>query len=107
MGGVLGKMRGHLVTRPMQRYNIESRAEKVLERDAAVPRPAPKFQSDRELLQEIRRMNPAVAEAAAKKDADLHSRLKEVRATANRPSNITFFLWIGLREVDRPRHLRS
>ena len=36
MGSALTKMRGSLVTRPMQRYNIESRTEKLMEKDKAI-----------------------------------------------------------------------
>jgi hypothetical protein len=78
MGQALGKVRGALVTRPLQRYNIEARAEAVFEKDQATPRRAPQFKSDRDLLEEIRRTNPAIAEAAARKDDVLHGRLKEV-----------------------------
>ena len=36
MGSAVTKMRGALVTRPMQRYNIESRTEKLMEKDEAI-----------------------------------------------------------------------
>ena len=38
MGAAMTKMRGSLVTRTMQRYNIESRTEKLLEKDQAIYR---------------------------------------------------------------------
>ena len=44
-----------------------------------VPRPAPKFRSDKELLEEIRRTQPEIAEAATKKDDHFHKRLQDVR----------------------------
>ena len=43
-----------------------------------VPRAAPKFKSDRELLEEIRRTQPEIAEAATKKDQQLHKNLQDV-----------------------------
>ena len=43
------------------------------------PRPAPKFRSDKELLEEIRRTQPEIAEAATKKDEHLHKNLQDVR----------------------------
>ena len=44
-----------------------------------VARPAPKFKSDREMLEEIRRTQPEISEAATKKDEQLHKRLQDVR----------------------------
>ena len=44
-----------------------------------IPRPAPKFRSDKELLEEIRRTQPEIAEAATKKDEHLHKNLQDVR----------------------------
>ena len=107
MGSTLSKIRGSLVTRPMQRYNIESRTEKLLEKDQVkdsifvhiealyrytlyrqvVPRAAPKFKSDRELLEEIRRTQPEIAEAATKKDQQLHKNLQDVSVGMQRFSD--------------------
>ena len=44
-----------------------------------IPRPAPKFRSDKELLEEIRRTQTEIAEAATKKDERLHKNLQDVR----------------------------
>lgn len=76
-------MRGALVTRPMQRFNIDSRTEKLLARDKPIQ--APKFQSDRELLEEIRRDRPEIVEAAIKKDDKLLQRLNSVFVTSQDP----------------------
>ena len=72
----MSRARGHFVTRPAQRFNIEARTEKLLSREKPVP--APQFQSDRELLAQIRANNPEIAEAAVKKDDELHNRLRDV-----------------------------
>ena len=78
MGQLASKVRGAVLTRPLQRFNIESRTERLLERDAQVPRAAPKFPSDEALLKKIRESNPEIAEAASKKDQLLHKRLEKV-----------------------------
>ena len=49
MGGSISKLRGHFITRPAQRFNIETRTEKVLSQD--MPVPAPKFKADIESRQ--------------------------------------------------------
>lgn len=41
MGNALSRVRGFLVTRPLQRFNADARAERAFEKDALVPRPAP------------------------------------------------------------------
>ena len=65
MGGqTFSKLRGSLVTRPMQRFNIEARTEKLLKKEK--PTLAPKHQSDQELLDKIREQRPEIAEAAIK-----------------------------------------
>ena len=44
-----------------------------------------KKQSDAELLEELRKTNPGMAENAVKKDADLYSRLKDVYVESTDP----------------------
>ena len=78
MGKVGSKFRGALVTRPAQRFNIESRTDRLLDQDVVTARPAPKFPSDANLLDQIRANNPEISEAAKKKDVELHTRLKSV-----------------------------
>merc|ERR1712012_931369 len=46
---------------------------------------APMYQSDAELLEELRKTNPGMAENAVKKDADLYSRLKDVYVESTDP----------------------
>ena len=72
----LSKLRGQLITRPMQRFNIESRTEKLLNRDKPIP--APKYQTDIELLDKVRRANPEILEETRKRDPELENRLKQV-----------------------------
>ena len=40
MGQYVSKIKGHYVTRNLQRYNIESRTDKILAKEK--PKPAPK-----------------------------------------------------------------
>jgi len=101
------KMRGSLVTRTMQRYNIESRTEKLLEKDQVVPRPAPKFRSDKELLEEIRRTQPEIAEAATKKDDHFHKRLQDVFVTSTDPVKFDPDSLKQVENPDRPLPRRS
>jgi len=83
MGQTFTKLRGSLITRPLQRYNIESRTEKLLAENEPVR--APKFQSDKELLEALRRERPEIAEAAVKQDPVLLSRLEKVYVTSEDP----------------------
>ena len=53
MGGqAFSKLRGSLITRPMQRFNIEARTEKLLKKEKPIV--APKHLSDQELVEKIR-----------------------------------------------------
>ena len=72
----MSKLRGQLITRPMQRYNIESRTEKVLSQEK--PTPAPKYQTDLDLLEKIRTENPEILEETRTRNFLLDKRLKEV-----------------------------
>ena len=77
MGQTVSKLRGHLITRPLQRFNIDSRTEKLLNREKPIP--APKFRSDVEALEKLRAQHPEVLEEVQKRDAVLEERLKRVR----------------------------
>ena len=79
MGSAASRLRGTLLTRPIQRYNAENRAQKVLERQTEVAARAPKFTSDERLLDELRRTNPELVREMHRRDDGLHQRLKEVR----------------------------
>jgi hypothetical protein len=76
MGKTLSKIRGHLITRPVQRFNIEHRTEKLLARDKPIQ--APKFQTDIDLLEKVRRENPEILEETRNRDPLLEDRLKQV-----------------------------
>jgi len=88
MGNKASRVYGTLIKRPLQRYNVEYRAEKVvkkIEDPSAAAMRAPMYQSDAELLEEIRRQNPTMAEQAVRKDDDLHHRLKSVYVESTDP----------------------
>jgi len=79
---------GTVVRRPLQRYNVDHRAERVVNKiqdPKAAPMRAPMYQSDAELLEEIRRTKPEVAASAVRKDVELHTRLKQVRVESTDP----------------------
>ncbi len=80
----MSKVRGHFFTRTVQRFNIESRTDKLLAREKPIT--APQFKSDRELLAEIRKTRPDIVDAATKKDADLLNKLKTVYVSSEDPA---------------------
>lgn len=49
------RVTGYFILRPLQRYNIEERAFKKLEKQSEVIKPAPKHQTTQELLEKIER----------------------------------------------------
>ncbi|XP_023322688.1 protein NDUFAF4 homolog isoform X2 [Eurytemora carolleeae] len=62
-------------------YNVEHRAAKEISRieDPAGPAlRAPMFHSDKELLENIRKSNPTLADSTHRKDSQLHSMLQDV-----------------------------
>lgn len=83
MGQTISKLRGSLVTRPIQRFNIESRTEKLLKEDKAIR--APQFPSNEELVENIRRERPDIIEAASKKDTNLLKKLEDVYVSSSDP----------------------
>ena len=56
MGQTISKAHGSLITRTIQRFNIEARTDKVLAKEK--PTSAPRFKSDEELLESIRQDRP-------------------------------------------------
>jgi len=88
MGNKASRVYGTFIKRPLQRYNVDHRAEKVIKKiedPSAAAMRAPMYQSDAELLEEIRRQNPTMAEQAVRKDEDLHHRLKSVYVESTDP----------------------
>jgi len=89
MGQKVSRVWGTLVTRPLQRYNVVHRAEKVIrktEDPKGIPIRAPMFKQDADFLENMRATQPKVAEAAHKKDIDHHSRLRDVFVTSKDPN---------------------
>ena len=84
MGGqTLSKLRGSLITRPIQRFNIESRTEKLLKEEKPIR--APHYPSTEELVENIRRERPDIIEESSKKDTDLLKKLQNVYVSSNDP----------------------
>lgn len=83
MGQTISRARGALITRPMQRFNIDNRTDKLLNQEK--PKPAPKYESDQQLLESIRRENPELLEATTKKDLDLLNKLEKIYVTSKDP----------------------
>ena len=85
MGGqTFSKLRGSLVTRPMQRFNIEARTDKILKKEKNL---SPKYPSDKELLESIRQDRPEVVDAATKKDTELLSKLQNIYVASSDPKD--------------------
>ena len=87
MGGALSKARGHFITRPVQRFNIEARTEKVLDKEK--PMPAPKYKADIEsrqmnLEQHWEKMDKDIKS----KDENHSKRLKDVSPKINYYSGV-------------------
>lgn len=88
MGQQVSRVYGFLVKRPLQRFNVDHRAEKMVtkfEDPNAAPYRAPMFMSDAQLLEEIRKENPEVLSATTRKDDELHQRLKSVYVSSTDP----------------------
>jgi len=88
MGNKVSRVYGAVIKRPMQRFNIEHRAEKVITKSQdqeAAPVRAPMYKTDADLLDEIRKTKPEVAESAVKRDHELHDRLRSVFVTSTDP----------------------
>ena len=98
MGGMVSKVRGHFVTRPLQRYNAETRAEKVISQEK--PSVAPKYRSDEELLSQMRQTHPEVLAAAHKRNPELLDRLKQVYVTSEDVGN---FDPDSLKQIEDPK----
>jgi len=88
LGNSVSRVYGAVVKRPLQRYNVEHRAEKVINKIQDPDAPAmrsPMYQSDAALLDEIRKTNPGMAESAVRRDGSLHQRLKSVYVESTDP----------------------
>jgi len=89
MGAQVSRVYGFMVRRPLQRYNVEHRAEKMVKKfedPTAVPHRAPMYKSDAEVLEAVRRDNPEVLESVAVKNDPLHDRLKSVYVASSDPA---------------------
>jgi len=88
MGSQVSRVYGFMVRRPLQRYNVEHRAEKMVKKfedPAAAPHRAPMYKSDAEVLEAVRRDNPELLQEVAMKDDPLHDRLKTVYVSSTDP----------------------
>jgi len=88
MGNQVSRVYGFLVRRPLQRYNVENRAEKMInkfEDPNAVPYRAPMFKSDAQLLEELKKESPEIFSETVKKDDVLLQRLKSVYVDSTDP----------------------
>jgi NADH dehydrogenase [ubiquinone] 1 alpha subcomplex assembly factor 4 len=88
MGQKVSRVYGTIIKRPMQRYNVEHRAHKVLdkiENPAAPAMRAPMYQSDKQILDQVRQENPELGAEMKRKDETLHAHLKDVYVTSKDP----------------------
>jgi len=90
MGQAASRVYGALVKRPLQRYNVDHRAAKVIAKIEDPKAPAirsPMYQSDREVLERIRETNPTLADSALRKDSEFDTRLRDVFVTSRDPAS--------------------
>ncbi|XP_017483798.1 PREDICTED: protein NDUFAF4 homolog isoform X2 [Rhagoletis zephyria] len=69
-----------MLARKANRFNVENRAHRVLERDKPVP--APKYESNIQDMQRALELDPQLVEKLNKKDQALDDRLKNVYVTS-------------------------
>ncbi|XP_036324805.1 protein NDUFAF4 homolog isoform X2 [Rhagoletis pomonella] len=69
-----------MLARKANRFNVENRAHRVLERDKPVP--APKYESNLHDMQRALELDPQLVEKLNKKDQALDERLKNVYVTS-------------------------
>lgn len=74
---VLRKLRS-LVVRAAQRFNAESRAHRVLDKQKEKPSPAPKYEANVRELERTLTENPELIQKLSRKDAPLDDRLKKI-----------------------------
>jgi len=55
MGTMIKRVWGYYVKRPIQRFNVDNRAEKVLEKEREIPRAAPRHEGTDQLYKQISR----------------------------------------------------
>lgn len=84
MGQYASKIKGHYVTRSMQRFNIESRTDKILQSEK--PKAAPRHPSDEKLRQELQRdLQEQLDKEIHNKSSEHDTRLKEVYVRSHDP----------------------
>ena len=84
MGNKVSRVYGSIVKRPLQRYNVEHRTEKVLDKFAdpgAAPVRAPMYDADKM----IREQTIKTEEGIHKVEDDLLNRLKDVYVSSKDP----------------------
>jgi len=88
MGSGFSRVIGTVWKRPLQRYNVEARAERELDRGKETAKRAPRFLSDEQLLSQLRENQPEqLKEVTKTKDSGLHSMLKQVYVTSTDPDD--------------------
>lgn len=53
MGAAMKRIYGYYVKRPLQRYNVDNRAEKLIEKDLEIPRTAPRHEGTDHLFRKL------------------------------------------------------
>ena len=105
MGQLASKVRGHFITRPSQRFNIESRTEKLLENPSKI-RPNPKFKIDQETLEQFKRENPEYEKGIHSFDPKLYDRLKKVYVESRDPVSYNLDAHIKKLDPEKPMPLQ-
>lgn len=81
----MGRVASKFTRRIDTRFNIENRAQKVIQKQQTAPNPPPKFESSAQILKQIQKDYPNLKEENIKKNEDLYERLKQVRIESHGP----------------------
>ncbi|CAG2176815.1 unnamed protein product [Oppiella nova] len=79
MGAMIKRVYGYYITRPLQRFNVDNRAEKAIDRQHVVPKAAPRHERTDQLFTEITQKNPRFKQELNEKREDLLKRLTSVK----------------------------
>ena len=53
MGSALKRVYGYYIKRPLQRFNVDNRAEKLVEKQKTIPKMAPRHENTDQLFKQI------------------------------------------------------
>ncbi|CAG2103070.1 unnamed protein product [Medioppia subpectinata] len=82
LGSAFKRVYGFYVKRPLQRFNVDNRAEKAIDKQKAIPRMAPRHERTDQLFKQITQNNPQFRQELNEKREDLLKRLQTVKVVS-------------------------